>query len=120
MDGVRLVARIIGFVAWLVLIVGAVGLLILGSQLSRMLNTPGGMIAVLPVLIGVLLGALGPFFLWAVLTGLCELHDQGERVLHTVQNLEFTVGSDSDGAPSTGAAQKPSAASAAAHFGRNG
>jgi hypothetical protein len=120
MDGVRLVARTIGMVAWGALAIGAVGLLALGLQLSRVLSSPMGMALPILALIGLALGTLGPFFLWAVLTGLCELHDQGERILDTIKTLEFSVDGDSEATPSAGTGQKPSPASAARHFGWNG
>jgi len=40
-----------------------------------------------PALVVVVLGSLTPFFCWAVLTALAELHWQGETTLEVLRDL---------------------------------
>ena len=83
MEKVRLIANIFAIVGWLVVIIGAVAVLVLVGQLSQLSKQLGGGSAFLSILPGlgvVVLTALGPFALWALLTSLSEMHQQGERL----------------------------------------
>jgi hypothetical protein len=99
-NGVRLVASAFGLIAWIILIGGGLALLLMGSAISSMLRSPAGMLTVLPGMLAVAVASLTPFFLWAVLTALCELHDQGQRVLTALDRLDHrAVVGQSAGSP---------------------
>jgi hypothetical protein len=93
MNGVRLVAGIFFVIGWITLIVGGFLTLTilltvlaaaaaLGVQgLNAALAASAGSLALVIAL------ALGPFTVWAILHGLCELHAQGERALDLLDGL---------------------------------
>ena len=117
MNGVRLLARIFFFLAWAGLVLGVLGLLFMGATLSTAMRSPNAMVLIVPPLVGLLFAALGPFFLWAVLNALCEIHDQIEiqtdRVVHTVNHMEFDVSGDGTAPQRTPGAPRPSVGSPA-------
>ena len=91
MAGVRFVAQIFGLLGWVTLVIGGLGILALGDQISAAVGPRGNsmaMAAVASSVVPLILLALGPFFLWALLTGLCELHAQGELVLAAVRHVD--------------------------------
>ena len=92
MGGVRFVASVFGFVGWVTLVIGTLGILALASQIEAALGPRGGGMGALATVAGSIVPlvflALGPFFLWALLTGLCELHAQGEVVLSVLRQME--------------------------------
>src|SRR5690348_1442242 len=114
MVGLRLVARLLGTVAWIVVVASAVVILAVGAQFSRLLGSPLGMLSVVPPLVGLVLASGGLFVGWALLTGLAELydavislHDQGQRMLHTIRTFEFELSTDATRAPTSSEAPVP-------------
>ena len=86
MGGVRTIAGIFGFLGWITLVIGAVGIVVVISQLG---SNPNFSFAVVATSIApLLLLALGPFTVWALLSSLCEIHAQGSELLQTMVRLE--------------------------------
>ena len=91
MRGVRIVAGVFGLIGWITLIVGGLGILALASTLGAAIGGRGGGVAALGTVAGsmvpLLLIALGPFTVWALLTALIRLHEQGQRIEQSVEAL---------------------------------
>jgi hypothetical protein len=85
-ERVRLIAGIFGVIGWIVVAIGAIAIVVLLAQLGQLTRQFGpaaggaGFLLAAVSLAGIVLSALGPFAAWAVLTALCDLHDQGERI----------------------------------------
>ena len=89
MNGVRSVANAFAIIGWITLVVGglvAMGALVALGQAAGS-GLPGLLSASLTLLIAILL-SLGPFFLWALLKVLIEIHDQGQSHLEYVMAPE--------------------------------
>ena len=91
MGGVRLVARVFGWIGWVTLILGVLGLAAIAQQLSSAFGPRGGGLLALGTVgagaVPLLFLVLGPFSLWALLTALCEIHAQQERANEALDDL---------------------------------
>lgn len=88
MVGVRRIAGICWALGWVTVVIAVIGLLGAAVQIASVVTARVGPLALVGLLTGALplLGiAVVPFFLWAVLTGLCSVHEQGERMVTLLQ-----------------------------------
>ena len=88
MDGVRFLAQIVLYVAWATLILGVIAVFVTWGALSGAAQSPQLMIFAMPALMVVLLGALGPFFLWGVLHALDQLYRQNLLIVAVLEDID--------------------------------
>lgn len=82
MGGVRLVAGVFALLGWIAVVVGSLAAIGMFAALSSSMRPGSNMMSVAGAampLITTLLASLGPFFLWAILRVLIEIHDELKR-----------------------------------------
>jgi len=80
--GVRFVAGVFALLGWIAVVVGSLAALGMFAALSSSMRPGSNMMSVAGAampLVTTLLASLGPFFLWAILKVLIEIHDELKR-----------------------------------------
>ena len=97
MNGVRTIAGVFLIIGWIAVVVG--GLLSLGILFGLMATMRGNfnafaMMGALTPLFMAIAASLSPFFLWAILRALIEIHDiqtKTYEMLHSARDIEYSL-----------------------------
>ena len=88
MGGVRTLATIFLVLGWLSLAGSAIIIFLSASIFMAAFRNAQATMAVVGILAPLLFVCLTPFLSWGLLTGLCELHAQQERVQEQLDDLK--------------------------------